>query len=172
MNAVVDTARGRRANTLEAKVADLTEQIAQHLTSHGSFDLCAGAERPSDVSRSRHNITVHRFDLCTERALCSAVYRRELCVRAQKMYYSNESHSNLRRNNRPRVEHGVERWNGVSPRTRECLSTDDCVVHLVRGAQAARRMLFINKSNFIYHAPHEVTKKSLCMRVLTTALPR
>ena len=39
MNAVVDTARGRRANTLEAKVADLTEQIAQHLTSHGSLDL-------------------------------------------------------------------------------------------------------------------------------------
>ena len=118
MNAVVDTARGRRANTLEAKVADLTEQIAQHLTSHGSFDLCAGAERPSDVSRSRHNITVHRFDLCTERALCSAVYRRELCVRAQKMYYSNESHSNLRRRT---TTTGRENRDGTRCLGRECL---------------------------------------------------
>ena len=54
MNAVVDTARGRRANTLEAKVADLTEQIAQHLTLHGSFDLRAGAERREQEQAQHH----------------------------------------------------------------------------------------------------------------------
>jgi hypothetical protein len=55
MNAVVDTARGWRASTLEAKVADLTEHIAQHLTSHGSFDLRAGAERREQELQAQHH---------------------------------------------------------------------------------------------------------------------
>ncbi len=127
--------------------------ISRRTAASTLFVLVRSVERREQEQAQHHGAPF--CDLCTERALCSAVYRRELCVRAQKMYYSNESHSNLRRNNnRPRARC---RWNnGLRCVSDESVSTDDCVV-LVRGAQAARRMLFINKSNFIYHAPHEVT---------------